>query len=286
VTRDTLAGGTAAEALSGGRELASVRVLHVEDRPAFAELTATGLDRADETFEHTHVTDVATAVDRLDDDRAAFDCVVSDYDLPDETGLDLLRTVRRRWPRLPFLLFTGKGSEAVAGDAVAAGADDYLQKGNGLGQFTVLAHRITTAVRRARVQRTLQRAVDAIEATREGVGLVDFDGDGAFFYCNPAYGDLLGYDPEALVGSHWSRIYPSETAAEATAATVAEPLATEGCWNGVTAFARADGTTVELTHRLEYTADGTLICTVSDPGSGRTTAGTDGGVDDRDPSQA
>lgn len=255
---DTPAGETAVRALSDDHDLSSLRVLHAEDQPGFAELTETGLARVDPEITVDHVETVAAAVERLAADRPAYDCVVSDYDLPDADGLSLLRTVRNRWPALPFLLFTGKGSESVAADAVAAGADDYLQKERGLGQFTVLAHRIGVAVRRARADRTLCRAVEAIEATGEGIGLVDCDGERSFFYCNSSYADILGYEPSTLVDSAWSRVHAAETVPEA----VTETLSETDAWSGVTSFARADGTTVELPHRVERTDDGTLICTI------------------------
>ncbi|MFW5938625.1 MAG: PAS domain S-box protein, partial [Halanaeroarchaeum sp.] len=55
----------------------------------------------------------------------------------------------------PFILFTGKGSEDVASDAIAAGVTDYLQKERGSGQYTVLANRIENAVDQ---YRTTERA--------------------------------------------------------------------------------------------------------------------------------
>ncbi|MFB6149445.1 MAG: PAS domain S-box protein, partial [Halobacteriales archaeon] len=58
---------------------------------------------------------------------------------------------------LPFLLFTGKGSEEVASDAITAGATDYLQKGSGTEQYELLANRVVNAVDQYRSKR---RAAD------------------------------------------------------------------------------------------------------------------------------
>jgi hypothetical protein len=44
------------------------------------------------------------------------------------------------------VLFTGKGSETVASEAISAGVTDYLQKGTGTDQFVILANRIENAV--------------------------------------------------------------------------------------------------------------------------------------------
>ncbi|PSP81840.1 histidine kinase [Halobacteriales archaeon QS_4_69_225] len=59
------------------------------------------------------------------------DCVVSEYDLHDGDGVDLLETVRERAPELPFLLFVEAGSEAVAAEAIDAGVTDYVPRDGG-----------------------------------------------------------------------------------------------------------------------------------------------------------
>jgi DNA-binding NtrC family response regulator len=41
-------------------------------------------------------------------------------------GLGFLQVVREEYTDLPFILFTGRGSEQVAGEAVSAGVTDYL----------------------------------------------------------------------------------------------------------------------------------------------------------------
>ena len=61
-------------------------------------------------------------------------------------GLEFLERVREGHLELPFLLFTGRGSEEIAGRAISAGVSDYLQKGTGSDQLTVLANRIENTV--------------------------------------------------------------------------------------------------------------------------------------------
>ncbi|MFB6308612.1 MAG: PAS domain S-box protein [Haloarculaceae archaeon] len=128
----------------------AVRVLHVDDDPDFVDLTATHLQREDDRIDVVTENDPEDALDRVADDD--IDCIVSDYDMPGMDGLAFLRAVREDDPDLPFILFTGKGGEEVASEAIAAGATDYLQKKSGTEQYELLAARIVNAVTQYRSQ--------------------------------------------------------------------------------------------------------------------------------------
>ena len=131
----------------------TIRVLHVDDDPDMGALVAAALEREDDRF------DVLTAASP-DDGLAVFDeeridCIVSDYDMPRTNGIEFLEAVRERDPDLPFILYTGKGSEEVASDAISAGVTDYLQKGTGTDQYALLANRIDNAVAAVRSREAL-----------------------------------------------------------------------------------------------------------------------------------
>ena len=132
-------------------ETAPIRVLHVDDEPDFTEMAATFLERADDRLAVATAPSAEEGLDRLD--GGEFDCVVSDYEMPGRGGIAFLEAVREHHPDLPFILYTGEGSEGVAGDALAAGATDYLQKGSGTDQYELLANRIANAVAQYRSAR-------------------------------------------------------------------------------------------------------------------------------------
>jgi len=134
-----------------------LRVLHVDDEQEFADLTVTYLQREDGRFSVETAASGAEGLDRLTDD---LDCVVSDYDMPGMTGIEFLRSVREEYPDLPFVLFTGKGSEEVASEAISAGVTDYLRKRSGTEQYELLATRIGTAVGQYRAEQELERQND------------------------------------------------------------------------------------------------------------------------------
>lgn len=139
----------------------SISVLHVEDDPTFADLTATFLRREDDRFSVKTAADASEGFDRLADE--GFDCIVSDYDMPGKNGIEFLKGVREIHPDLPFILFTGKGSEEVASDAISAGATDYMQKG-GADQYALLANRIQNIVEQYRNKQRRER-LERIRAT-------------------------------------------------------------------------------------------------------------------------
>ena len=137
-----------------------IRVLHVDDEPRFTDLTREFLERADDRIDVRTAASVNEALELLHD--ADIDCVVSDYDMPGRNGIEFLATVRETRPDLPFILYTGKGSEEVAGEAISAGVTDYLRKDTGPEQYSILANRVANAVEGCRAQRRLETLISNV----------------------------------------------------------------------------------------------------------------------------
>ncbi|NHN40614.1 PAS domain-containing protein [Halorubellus sp. JP-L1] len=149
--------------------MTDVQVLCVDDERSLLELAETFLERESDRIS---VRTASTADEALDVLAAHdVDCVVSDHDLEEDTGLSFLRTVREEHPDLPFVLFTGKGSEAVAADAVSAGVTDYLQKG-GREQYALLANRVEKAADAARTERELKRTREKTAQLHENAAVI------------------------------------------------------------------------------------------------------------------
>jgi len=236
----------------------TIRVLHVDDESDFTEMTATFLEREDERFSVETATSASEGLDYIAENQ--IDCIVSDYDMPSQDGIEFLKTVREEHLNLPFILFTGKGSEEVASTAISAGVTDYLQKESTTSQYTVLANRIRNVVEGSSAQRDRQRHLDAIETAQEGISILN---DGQFIYVNEAYADLYGYEPAKMIGERWDLIYPDEKVAEVRD-EVLPVVENTGRWHGEITGIRADGTTLVQEKTLAETDGGELVCTVRD----------------------
>ena len=185
-----------------------IRVLHVDNDPEFADLTAEFLRRENEAFSVVTVREPEAARATLAEEP--IDCVVSDYELTPVDGIEFLEAVREEHPDLPFILFTGRGSEEVASEAISAGATDYLQKETGTSQYAVLANRIENAVTRhqarRRSQRKLRRERERFSALFEEFPEPTFayeyvDNEPIIREVNDAFEETFGYDAERAVGT-------------------------------------------------------------------------------------
>ncbi|UPW00423.1 PAS domain S-box protein [Halorussus gelatinilyticus] len=234
----------------------AIRVLLVDDDPAIADLTATHLERASDRIETAVETSPATALDRVTDD--AVDCVVSDYEMPEMDGLEFLDAVRETAPSLPFILFTGRGSEEIASEAISAGVTDYLQKETGSDQYAVLANRVENAVAQYRAEREAEEADEQIRRIFERITDAFFalDDQWRFTHVNERAADFFGRDADDLLGENIREAFSDDMGEEFRAAyekafEVQEPVTLEtestfqpGDWLEIRVYPAEDGLSV------------------------------------------
>ncbi|AXR83356.1 bacterio-opsin activator domain-containing protein [Natrarchaeobaculum sulfurireducens] len=140
-----------------------ITVLVVDNEPSSAELVAEMLERERDVLVVESATSGLEALERIE--KRPIDCIVSDYEMPELSGLELLERVREHDPELPFILFTGQGSEELASEAIAAGVTQYSQKTTGSEQYALLANQITNAVSQYRTKSALRESERRYEKT-------------------------------------------------------------------------------------------------------------------------
>ena len=118
------------------------RILLLEDDEALGRGIGMALETPDCTV--THCGTRLQAADILQ--RMVFDLLILDINLPDGSGLELLRTLRRNGSLTPAILLTANDLELDEVTGLEAGADDYITKPFSLA---VLRARVNAQLRRS-----------------------------------------------------------------------------------------------------------------------------------------
>jgi DNA-binding NtrC family response regulator len=132
----------------------SPSVLVVDDDAAVVDWLVDSLP--EEGFEATGETSALRALKLLE--TRAFDLVVSDVEMPEMRGLELLRGILRARPQQPVLLITAFGSIDLAMESVRAGAVDFLAKPF---RIEALALSMKRALRERQMRREISRLREA-----------------------------------------------------------------------------------------------------------------------------
>lgn len=233
-------------------------VLHVDDQPWETRLMQDVFSDVTDRFDVRSAHSVEAGLRRLRDPATDISCVVSDYEMPTGDGLEFLERVRAEYPDLPFVLFTGTGSERLASEAIAAGVTDYLQKG-GVDAYERLADRVESLVAKYRAEREARRAFETVDPLHDPVGLLDEEG--RFTYLNEAYAELYGYEREELLGAHWTRVYPTDEVNRVDD-EVRSAVGRGTVWRGETVGLRKDGSRFVGAQRVARCDGGGLVSTV------------------------
>ncbi len=185
-----------------------VRVLIVEDSEDDVLLLVWELKRGGYNLYYE-------AVDTRVDMEAAlssgpWDIVISDYSMPDFSGLEALATLRAHALDIPFIIVSGNIGEDVAVEAMKAGAHDYVMKRNLSRLIPALDRELREAdVRRARVraERELRENEARFRAIASNIPgtvyqfMVRRNGSHSFPYVSGDCARLLGVSPETLQAS-------------------------------------------------------------------------------------
>jgi PAS domain S-box-containing protein len=178
----------------------TIRVLHVDDDAGFLAVAKQCLEEQSQIQVDT-VLSAKEALEKLK--RSEYDVIVSDYQMLGKNGLELLRELRQQGNDVPFILFTCKGKEEIAIEALNSGVYRYVGKeGNAEVTYGELKRNICDAVRGQRAEKLLREAENSLRQITENMQdmLLLTDTNLVCTYASASHKWILGYEPKEMVG--------------------------------------------------------------------------------------
>ncbi|MDH5380220.1 MAG: PAS domain S-box protein, partial [Cyclobacteriaceae bacterium] len=177
----------------------SLKIILVEDDYVDQKSFIKTLSKLAPNYEITAVETVAEAFEKID--NGIFDIIVTDYFLPDGTGLDIISKYQNHLS----IFITGSDQIQTAIEAMKTGARDYLVKDYNLNYLNMapmviekIYENYQATIRAAEAERTYKELFEKAHDMIQSV-----DGEGRFVYVNPAWEKALGYTQEEAVNIHF-----------------------------------------------------------------------------------
>ena len=234
----------------------TIEILCVDDDPDYLDLISAHLSDNDEFNVRTE-TDPQRALDVLDE----LDCIVSDYDMPGLNGLELLSRLRDRDPNMPFVLCTGSSREQLAEKVPDEAWTEYMRKSDVETIISVLTNRIRRMVSHNRTLRTANRTLTAVEASGDGIAIVN--ANGRFTFVNRVFASQFGAETDDLIGRHWQTCFPDEEV-ERLQSTALQTIRDDWQWTGGCRCVSDGGDRFTAQTRVAGLDDGSFVLCLSD----------------------
>jgi phosphoserine phosphatase RsbU/P len=174
-------------------EIKTIKILLVEDNPDDVFFLHAALEKVTRIhFELEIVPNLAASVERLA--TGNIDVVLLDLTLPDSTGLDTFKAVKSQARDVPIIILSGVDDDALAVNAVHAGAEDYLVKGRVNSQLITRA--IIYAIERTDAKKAMIQAEEKFRSIFENSvsGIFQTSPEGGYLNVNPALARIYGYN--------------------------------------------------------------------------------------------
>ena len=192
----------------------AIRILHVDNDAVFLAVAKRCLEESG-IFEVETALSAEEALRKLRD--AEYDVIIADYKMPGKNGLELLKEIRLNGNDIPFILFTCKGKEEIAIEALNSGVSRYVRKeGRAEATYAELKQNICEAVNVRRAEKLLQEAENRLRLITENIQeiLLLADRDLTITYASTSVKWILGYVPEEITGKSITElIHPKDAPA-------------------------------------------------------------------------
>lgn len=102
------------------------QIFLVDDEPEVLKVLSTALKDLTSGVSLNCFTSPPESLEKLT--QTGCDLFITDLDMPEMDGIDLLKTVKKMNPRIPVLVITGYADVPLAVKAIKAGASEFLEK--------------------------------------------------------------------------------------------------------------------------------------------------------------
>jgi len=206
-------------------ERKQIQVLHVDDDENQFMILKRQIEKFDPLINMNFISSPSDALELLE----SFDCIVSDYKMPNFDGVQLAFTIRET-SDIPIILYTGHGSEEVASAAFEAGVDDYIWKESSASHYQVLSKRIRMVVEKYELVRNLRASEAKFRAIAERSIDVIYTSDmnGNVTYISPAVERLGGYKPMDVIGNSFKKYVTGFEGARRSFSKIIKSISKEG----------------------------------------------------------
>jgi len=137
-----------------------------------------------------------------------YDLIIADLGLPDSQGLDTLMKLKDCTPWVPIVILSGNNNPDLVINAMRFGAQDYLIKGD--VDIQILERSLTYAIERKKAEESLRESEIKHRLLMQSIHspILALKEDLTIFYCNNAFGRIVGKTPRKLEGKNLVSLFP------------------------------------------------------------------------------
>ena len=193
----------------------NLRILLLEDTPSDADLETHELRKLGIPFTLQRVETRDAFLRALEEFIP--DIILSDYNLPEFSGMEALEIVRREYPEMPVIMVTGALTDIEAVGLIHAGAKDYVLKDR-LARLGAAVQRVLSMEQGIRARKAAEKSLRESEAKFRAMvestsdWIWEVNEHSVYTYSSPQVQELLGYSAAEVIGKTPFDLMTSEDA--------------------------------------------------------------------------